>query len=128
MNTQAAPTVLIVEDEEDIAYILRFMFEREGFSVVHAADGRQAMARLEEAPPQGVVLDIMLPYHDGIEIVERLRARPGWGAVPVLMLTAKAREVDIVRALDLGADDYVTKPFQPDEVVARMRRLLRKAA
>lgn len=128
MNEPAAPTVLIVEDEEDIAYILRFMFEREGFLVDHAEDGRQAMARLGQNPPQGVVLDIMLPYHDGIEIVERLRAQPEWSSVPVLMLTAKAREVDIVRALDLGADDYVTKPFQPDEVVARMRRLLRKAA
>ncbi|MDR6990266.1 response regulator [Luteimonas sp. 3794] len=128
MNEHAAPRVLVVEDEEDIAYILRFMFEREGFVVDHAADGRAALARLEQDPPHGVVLDIMLPYHDGIEIVERLRAVPAWRTVPVLMLTAKAREVDIVRALDLGADDYVTKPFQPDEVVARMRRLLRRAA
>lgn len=128
MNEHAAPTVLIVEDEEDIAYILRFLFQREGFVVEHAADGRQALARLEQDPPHGVVLDIMLPYHDGIEIVERLRATSAWRTVPVLMLTAKAREVDIVRALDLGADDYVTKPFQPDEVVARMRRLMRKAA
>ncbi|MDR7192035.1 response regulator transcription factor [Luteimonas terrae] len=128
MNEHAAPRVLVVEDEEDIAYILRFMFEREGFVVDHAADGREALARLEQDPPHGVVLDIMLPYHDGIEIVERLRAVPAWRTVPVLMLTAKAREVDIVRALDLGADDYVTKPFQPDEVVARMRRLLRRAA
>ncbi|MDC7806750.1 response regulator [Luteimonas sp BLCC-B24] len=128
MNEHAAPRVLVVEDEEDIAYILRFMFEREGFTVDHAVDGRQALARLDQDPPHGVVLDIMLPYHDGIEIVERLRAVPAWRSVPVLMLTAKAREVDIVRALDLGADDYVTKPFQPDEVVARMRRLLRRAA
>lgn len=128
MNEHAAPRVLVVEDEDDIAYILRFMFEREGFTVDHAADGRQALARLDQDPPHGVVLDIMLPYHDGIEIVERLRAVPAWRSVPVLMLTAKAREVDIVRALDLGANDYVTKPFQPDEVVARMRRLLRRAA
>ena len=73
MNEHAAPRVLVVEDEDDIAYILRFMFEREGFTVDHAADGRQALARLDQDPPHGVVLDIMLPYHDGIEIVERLR-------------------------------------------------------
>jgi DNA-binding response OmpR family regulator len=128
MNDQAATRVLVVEDEEDIAYILRFLFQREGFAVEHAADGREALARLSQPPPHAVVLDIMLPYHDGIEIVERMRAQPGWGDVPVLMLTAKAREVDIVRALDLGADDYVTKPFQPDEVLARLRRLLRRTA
>lgn len=128
MNERAAPRVLVVEDEEDIAYILRFLFQREGLTVDHAADGREALARLEQPPPHAVVLDIMLPYHDGIEIVERLRAQPGWRDVPVLMLTAKAREVDIVRALDLGADDYVTKPFQPEEVLARLRRLMRRAA
>lgn len=128
MSEQSAQRVLVVEDEEDIAYILRFLFQREGFAVDHAADGREALARLAGDPPHAVVLDIMLPYHDGIEIVERLRAQPGWRSVPVLMLTAKAREADIVRALDLGADDYVTKPFQPDEVLARLRRLMRRVA
>jgi len=72
------------------------------------------------------LMDIMLPYHDGLELVERLRAQAGWERVPVLMLTAKAREVDIVRALELGADDYVTKPFQPEELLARIRRLMRR--
>lgn len=128
MNQHAKPRILMVEDEDDIAYILRFLFEREGFIVEHAADGRQAIDRLEGEPPEAVILDIMLPYHDGIELVERLRAKPAWRSVPVLMLTAKAREVDIVRALDLGADDYVTKPFQPEEVLARLRRLLRRVA
>lgn len=71
-------------------------------------------------------MDIMLPYHDGLELIERLRAQAGWAQVPVLMLTAKAREADIVRALELGADDYVTKPFQPEELLARIRRLLRR--
>jgi DNA-binding response OmpR family regulator len=71
-------------------------------------------------------MDIMLPYHDGLEVLAQLRRLPEWDTLPVLMLTAKAREADIVRALDLGADDYVTKPFQPEEVLARVRRLLRK--
>jgi DNA-binding response OmpR family regulator len=71
-------------------------------------------------------MDIMLPYHDGLEVLAQLRRLPEWDTLPVLMLTAKAREGDIVRALDLGADDYVTKPFQPEEVLARVRRLLRK--
>jgi DNA-binding response OmpR family regulator len=70
----------------------------------------------------------MLPYHDGLEVLAQLRRLPEWDTLPVLMLTAKAREADIVRALDLGADDYVTKPFQPEEVLARVRRLLRKPA
>ena len=127
MNT-SSPAILLVEDDEHIAYILRFLLERNGFHVEQAVDGRQALARFTQAPPNLVLLDIMLPYHDGIELVERLRATPGWQSVPVLMLSAKAREADIVRALELGADDYVTKPFQPEEVLARIRRLLRRPA
>jgi len=124
-----APRVLMVEDEEDIAYIVRFLLERHGFVVEHVADGRAALARIREgAAPELVLMDLMLPFHDGLELVERLRGQPGWGALPVLMLTAKAREADIVRALELGADDYVTKPFQPEELLARIRRLLRRAS
>jgi DNA-binding response OmpR family regulator len=124
-----ASRVLMVEDEEDIAYIVRFLLERHGFAVEHVADGRAALARIREgACPDLVLMDLMLPFHDGLELVERLRAQHGWSAVPVLMLTAKAREADIVRALELGADDYVTKPFQPEELLARIRRLLRRAS
>ena len=119
-------SILMVEDDEHIAYILRFLLERNGFAVEQAADGRQALARLAQPPPDLVLMDIMLPYHDGLELLERLRAEPGWRTVPVLMLTAKAREADIVQALDLGANDYVTKPFQPEEVLARVRRVLRR--
>ncbi|RUR35297.1 response regulator [Vreelandella populi] len=124
-------TILIVEDEEDIAFLLRFILERNGYHVEHAEDGRQALERVDPGSsssqvPDLVLLDIMLPYHDGLEVLARLRAQPAWAEVPVLMLTAKAREADIVRALELGADDYVTKPFQPDELLARLRRFLRK--
>lgn len=120
--------ILVVEDDDHIGYILRFLLERHGFLVELATDGRQALQRLKDPPPDMVLLDIMLPYHDGLEVLAQLRTLPGWDTLPVLMLTAKAREGDVVRALDLGADDYVTKPFQPDEVLARIRRLLRKPA
>jgi DNA-binding response OmpR family regulator len=128
MTGPTGPRILLVEDEEDIAFILRFLLERNGYRVDHASDGRQALERLGGETPAMVLLDIMLPYHDGLEIIERMRAIEAWRAVPVLMLTAKARETDIVRALELGADDYVTKPFQPEEVLARIRRLLRRHA
>lgn len=130
MSTTAA-TILLVEDEEDIAFLLRFLLERNGYQVEHAEDGKQALERIAPGAsgsqvPDLVLLDMMLPYHDGLEILARLRAQPAWETVPVVMLTAKAREADIVRALELGADDYVTKPFQPDELLARVRRFLRK--
>ncbi|MBB3331095.1 DNA-binding response OmpR family regulator [Halomonas campaniensis] len=126
-DSDRQPSILMVEDEEDIAFLIRFLLERHGFTVRHAADGRQALEALDqETPPDLVLLDVMLPYHDGLEVVEQLRQRPAWQAVPVLMLTAKAREADVVRALELGADDYVTKPFQPDELLARLRRLMRR--
>lgn len=127
----AASTIWLIEDEEDVAFLLRFLLERSGYNVERAEDGRQAMARIElsadsDKVPDLVLLDIMLPYHDGLEILARLRAQPEWEDVPVIMLTAKSREADIVRALEVGADDYVTKPFQPDELLARLRRFLRK--
>ncbi len=127
MSDSASQRILMVEDEEDIAFLIRFMLERHGFVVDHAADGRQAIEKITtSSPPDLTLMDIMLPYHDGLELIERLRAQAGWAQVPVLMLTAKAREADIVRALELGADDYVTKPFQPEERLARIRRLLRR--
>lgn len=127
MSEQNNPTILVIEDEEDIAFLIRFMLERQQYAVEHVADGRQAMDYLaQSAPPDLVLMDIMLPYHDGIEIIQRLRSTPGWQSLPVLMLTAKAREADIVKALELGADDYVTKPFQPEELLARIKRLIRR--
>lgn len=123
-----AMRVLMIEDEDDIALIVRYLLERHGFEVEHLADGRAGLERIQAGPcPDIVLMDFMLPFRDGLELVERLRALPDWRSVPVLMLTAKAREADIVRALEIGADDYVTKPFQPEELLARIRRLLRRA-
>ncbi len=116
---------IVVEDDLDIGRLLRFILEREGFRVTLYGDGRLAAARMGAGElPALVVLDVMLPYVSGYELLESIRKAPGWEQVPVLMLTAKSREGDIVRALDAGANDYVTKPFQPAELKARIRRLV----
>ena len=120
------PKVLVVEDDEIISYLLDFRLKREGFDVILASDGHQAYDYLENGtPPQLVLLDVMLPYLDGFEIITHLRGKPEWSEVPVIMLTSKSQEQSIVRALDAGANDYVVKPFRPDELMARLRRLLR---
>lgn len=123
----SALSVLVVEDDEHIAQVLKFMLERQGYQVSHAADGRAACSHIESLTdlPALVLLDVMLPYIDGFEIVSFIRSRPQWAEVPIVMLTAKAMERDIVRALDAGANDYVVKPFQPNELLARVRRFLR---
>ncbi len=100
------------------------MLERGQYRVHQARDGRVAKQFIEtESAPSVVLLDVMLPYIDGFELVRLLRAQPGWQKVPVIMLTAKTQEQDIVRALDAGANDYIVKPFQPNELLARLRRL-----
>lgn len=126
--SQDAPpqaVVLVAEDDEQIAYLLQFLLEREGYRVVRAADGRDALRLMGEiAPPALVMLDVMMPYADGFAVLARMRATPAWREVPVIMLTARSQERDIVRAFDAGANDYVVKPFLPDELKARIRRLL----
>lgn len=116
--------IIVVEDEADIRRMLEFYLESEGFEVEGIANGGDAMDRLDGDPPGAVILDVMLPHHDGIEILGVLRANAAWKDVPVLMLTAKGGEQDVVRAFDAGADDYVVKPFQLDSLVARLNRLL----
>lgn len=127
MSTQ--PSVLVVEDDVHIAQVLNFMLARQGYAVTHMADGRAAVEHITaQAPPDLVLLDVMLPYVDGFEILARLRAQAGWADVPVLMLTAKNTERDTVRALDAGANDFIIKPFQPQELLARLRRFLKPEA
>lgn len=134
-NEQApAPLVLVVEDDDHIAQVLRFMLERQGYRVTHLADGRAASDYITGAGsadiplPDLVLLDVMLPYIDGFELVAQARARAEWAGVPILMLTAKNTERDTVRALDAGANDFVIKPFQPNELLARVRRFLKLGA
>ena len=126
---QASPqTILIVEDDEDMVTLLQFLLEREGYQAVVATEGRQARTLIETlSPPRLVLLDVMLPYHNGFELVTYIRSKEPWHGVPIVMLTADSAERDIVRALDAGASDYVVKPFNPKELMARLRRFLKTA-
>jgi DNA-binding response OmpR family regulator len=117
-------TILLVDDEESIQKLLTYPLEHEGFQVVQARDGEEALARFDEQPVDLVILDIMLPKLDGLEVCRRLRAR---SAVPILMLTARDDELDKVVGLELGADDYITKPFSIREFRSRVRAALRRA-
>lgn len=124
----AAQRVLVVEDADEISSLLKHLLQRAGLEVAIAKDGNEAVAYIEREPPvQVAVLDILLPYASGFDLIDRIRKHPLWKDVPILMLTAKAQEKDIVQALKLGANDYVTKPFQPTEVVARIKRFTRGA-
>ncbi len=118
-------TVLVVEDDSKIVNLLRLYLEREGFAVVAAGDGREALDAATRARPSLIILDLMLPHVDGVEVCRRLRATSD---VPILMLTARVDELDKLLGLSLGADDYVTKPFSPREVVARVKTILRRTA
>jgi phosphate regulon transcriptional regulator PhoB len=121
------PDVLVVEDEPDIRTLIVHHLTRDGFRCRTAGTGPEALARVRAAPPDLVVLDLMLPQMDGLEVCRRLRADPATAMVPIIMLTAKADEVDRVVGLEMGADDYIAKPFSPKELVARVRAVLRRA-
>ncbi len=119
-----AETVLVVDDDPKIVKLLRLYLEREGFGVIIAHDGQAAIDVIGRTHPNLIILDLMLPHMDGIEVCRRVRASSD---VPILMLTAKVDEVDKLLGLSLGSDDYVTKPFSPREVVARVKAILRRA-
>ena len=124
----AAAKILVVEDEPHIQELLRFYLEDEGFEVEVLDTGADAITRLQFAPPALAILDVMLPHTTGLEVLQRMRETEEWAGVPVLMLTARSGETDVVAALDAGADDYVTKPFQLESLVARVNRLLKGRA
>ena len=119
--------ILVVEDDPDIAALVRRYLEKAGFSVDTLASGREALTALAAKPPDLLVLDLMLPHVDGLEICRNVRGNPATAAIPVIMLTARAEESERIVGLELGADDYVAKPFSPNELVARVRALLRRA-
>jgi len=123
-----ASRILVVDDEPDLLELVRLSLVEAGFAVETAATGREALDRLQRAAPDLVVLDLMLPDMSGTEICRWLRGRPESADLPVLMLTAKSEEVDRVVGFELGADDYVTKPFSPRELALRVRALLRRRA
>jgi len=117
--------VLVVDDEQDILDLVRYQLEREGYQVVGCRDGKAALDLVGRERPDLVVLDLLMPGVDGLEVCRRLRQD---SAIPIIMLTAKAEETDKVIGLELGADDYVTKPFSPRELVARVKAILRRGA
>jgi len=116
--------VLVVDDEANVRRLVRLYLEKEGFSVIEAACGRSAMKMVDEENPDFIILDIMLPEVDGWEVCRRVRKERD---TPILMLTAKGEEIDKITGLDIGADDYVTKPFSPGELVARIKAITRRA-
>lgn len=119
-----ADTILLVDDEQHIIDLARMYLEQDGYQVISAADGASALRRILDEPPALVVLDLMLPELDGWEVCRRVRAHSD---VPIIMLTARTDDVDKIVGLELGADDYLTKPFNPRELVARVRAILRRA-
>jgi DNA-binding response OmpR family regulator len=121
----SASTILLVDDEESIQTLLTYPLERDGYTVVQARDGEEALRRFEEDHVDLVVLDVMLPRLDGLEVCKRLRSQSN---VPIIMLTARGEELDKVLGLELGADDYITKPFSIREFRSRIRALLRRAS
>lgn len=129
MPSNPKRVILLVEDDPGIAGLVRFRLEREGYQVRHAADGEQAVKELENpVVPDLILMDVMLPYRNGYELLAEIRARPALAQVPVLMLTSRGREQDVVKGLDGGASDYMVKPFRPAELLARVRKLLGEGA
>ena len=120
------PYVLVVEDEAALQQLLAYNLERAGFAVGQAMDGDAARAMIAERLPDLIILDWMLPWISGLELCRQLRRRPATAQVPIIMLTARTEEADRLRGLDTGADDYVTKPFSVDELIARVRAVLRR--
>lgn len=120
------PMILVVDDEELIQELIKFNLEKEGYQVITAYDGSEVLGLVEEKRPDLVVLDIMLPAVNGLEVCKQLRLKPEFCDLPIIMLTAKGEEIDKVLGLEIGADDYITKPFSPRELLARIRARLRR--
>lgn len=122
----AHETILVIEDEEDIAELIRYNLEREGYRVVTAETGERGLEIASRQHPDLVLLDLMLPGSDGLEVCKRLKSVPTTSGIPIIMVTARGEEADVVTGLELGAEDYVTKPFSPRVLIARARAVLRR--
>jgi phosphate regulon transcriptional regulator PhoB len=120
--------ILVVDDEEDILELLRFNLSHEGFEVSCAGSGEQALEKVKTEPPDLILLDLMLPGLDGLEVARALKNQAVTKEIPIVMLTAKGEEADIVKGLEIGADDYITKPFSPRVLTARIRAALRRGS
>ena len=122
----AQAKILIVEDEEDVLELVRYNLEKNGYATESAMDGRQAMEKARSKSPDLILLDLMLPEIDGLEVCKLVKKDPKTSSIPVVMLTAKGTEADIVAGLEMGADDYITKPFSPRVLMARVKAVLRR--
>ncbi|ADN01506.1 response regulator [Spirochaeta thermophila] len=119
-------TILVVDDEPDIVELVRFHLEREGYDVVSTGEGRDALEKARNLLPDAIILDLMLPGMSGLEVCRLLRQQDRTSHIPILMLTAKSEETDVVVGLELGADDYITKPFSPRILLARLKAVLKR--
>jgi len=128
VSPNSAPRILVVDDENDIRELVSYNLTRNGYHVVEAATGEDALREARMLPPDLIVLDLMLPGVDGLEVCKRLKNDKKTAHVPVLMLTARGEEADVVVGLELGADDYITKPFSPRVLLARIKAVLRRGA
>ena len=125
MSTNGSPPRIVVADDEvDVRELVAYRLSRSGYEVIEAQDGEQALRLALENPPDLAVLDVMMPKLDGYELTRRLRAEPATQRVPVILLTARAQEADVSQGFEAGADDYLRKPFNPDELLARVRAVL----
>jgi two-component system, OmpR family, alkaline phosphatase synthesis response regulator PhoP len=119
--------ILIVDDEEDIVELIAYNLEKEGFSILKAYDGQSAVKTVRDQKPDLVILDLMLPLMNGIDVCRNIRGNAATASIPIIMLTAKSDEIDKILGLEMGADDYITKPFSVRELIARIRALLRRS-
>lgn len=124
----STPTILYIEDDQTSAQLVRFLMERQGYAFHHAADGRAGLELARSLRPDVIILDVLLPLLDGFQVLESLHADAETAQIQVLMLTGKTQSSDIVKALAIGANDYLLKPFQPAELTARVNKLLRNRA
>ena len=125
-NCRVRPKVLVVDDEPEAVELLEFNLSQAGYAVVAASDGAEALKKARAVLPSLIVLDLMLPEIDGLEVCKMLRRDPATAGIPIIMLTARAAEIDRILGLELGADDYITKPFSPRELVLRVKKVLQR--
>lgn len=123
-DNKAQKTIIYAEDDLDIARLVKFKLEREGFKVIHFPDGGGVIEAIIEMVPDIVLLDVMMPLRDGISILKDIRANPKTASIPTIILSAKGQESDVVKGLEDGATDYLTKPFAPSELVARVNKVV----
>lgn len=124
MSNENPPTILVADDEVDVRELVTYRLTRSGYGVVEAVDGEQALELARDRLPNLAVLDVMMPKLDGYEVTTKMRADDRLRSIPVILLTARAQETDVSRGFEVGADDYLRKPFNPDELVARVRAVL----